>query len=101
MLFYDGSYDRPSCINGKSKGKLPSLCEAICLPLNQVECEIDHTNGDRRDARSANLQALHGHCHDAKTRGHRDYLPLGMRDQHQDTEERREAKVSRSVLEQR
>jgi RNA-directed DNA polymerase len=63
--------------------------------------EIDHRNGDRRDTRYANLQALHGHCHDAKTREHRDYLPLGMRDQHQDTEERREAKVSRSVLEQR
>ena len=63
--------------------------------------EIDHRNGDRRDSRYANLQALHGHCHDVKTREHRDYLPLGMRDQHQDTEERREAKVSRSVLEQR
>jgi hypothetical protein len=36
-----------------------------------------------------------------KTREHRDSLPLGMRDQHQDTEERREAKGSRSVLEQR
>src|SRR6266705_7171673 len=40
MLFYDGYYDRPSCINGKSRGELPSLCEAICLPLNQVECGI-------------------------------------------------------------
>ena len=47
--------------------------------------EADHRNGDRRDTRYANLQALHGHCHDAKTREHRDYLPLGMRDQHQDT----------------
>jgi RNA-directed DNA polymerase len=63
--------------------------------------EIDHMSGDRHDSRFANLQALHGHCHDAKTREHRDYLPLGMRDKHQDTEERREAKVSRSVLEQR
>ena len=62
--------------------------------------EIDHRNGDRRDSRYANLQALHGHCHDVKTREHRDYLPLGMRDQHQDTEERREANVTRAVLEQ-
>ena len=63
--------------------------------------EIDHISGDRGEARSANLQALHGHCHHAKTREHQDYVPLGMRDKHQDTEERREAKVSCSVLEQR
>ena len=63
--------------------------------------EVDHSNGNHRDARSANLQALHGHCHDAKTREHKDYLPLGVRDKHQDTEERREAEVSCSVLKQR
>src|SRR3989441_543792 len=63
--------------------------------------EVDHINADHRDARFANLQALHGHCHDAKTREHRDYLPLGVRDKHQDTEERREAKVSCSVPKQR
>jgi RNA-directed DNA polymerase len=63
--------------------------------------EVDHINADHHDSRSANLQALHGHCHDAKTREHRDYLPLGVRDKHRDTEERREAKVSCSVLEQR
>jgi RNA-directed DNA polymerase len=63
--------------------------------------EIDHINGDRRDARSANRQALHGHCHDAKTREYGDYLPLGMRDKHLNTEERRDAKVSCSDLEQR
>jgi RNA-directed DNA polymerase len=63
--------------------------------------EIDHINGDRRNARATNLQALHGHCHDAKTREHGDYLPHGMRDQHQDTEERSARKRARSVLEQR
>jgi len=63
--------------------------------------EIDHMNGDRRDARYSNLQALHGHCHDAKTRECRDYLPRGMRDKHQDTEERSARKRARSVLEQR
>ncbi len=63
--------------------------------------EIDHVNGDRRDARSSNLQALHGHCHDAKTRERGDYLPRGMRDKHQDTEERSARKRARSVLEQR
>jgi RNA-directed DNA polymerase len=62
--------------------------------------EVDHINGHHRDSRYANLQALHGHCHNAKTREHRDYLPLGMRDKHQDTEERREAKVSCAALEQ-
>ena len=62
--------------------------------------EVDHINGKHRDARSANLQALHGHCHNAKTREHRDYLPPGLRDKHQDTEERREAKVSCAALEQ-
>jgi len=63
--------------------------------------EIDHINGDRRNARASNLQALHGHCHDAKTREQRESLPRGKRDKPQDTEERREAKVSRAVLEQR
>ena len=42
-----------------------------------------------------------GHCHDAKTREQGDYLPPGLRDKHQHTEERREAKVTRAVLEQR
>jgi RNA-directed DNA polymerase len=63
--------------------------------------EVDHMSGDRRDSRSANLQALHGHCHDAKTREQGDYLPLSMRDKHQHTEERRDAKVSCSDLDQR
>ena len=63
--------------------------------------EVDHINGHHRDSRSANLQALHGHCHDAKTREQEDYLPPGLRDKHQNTEERREAKVTRAVLEQR
>jgi RNA-directed DNA polymerase len=44
--------------------------------------EVDHINGDRRNSRYTNLQALHGHCHDAKTRGHGDYLPTGMHDKH-------------------
>jgi RNA-directed DNA polymerase len=63
--------------------------------------EVDHINGDHRDARYANLQALHGHCHDAKTREWGDYLPPGMRDRHQGTEERRDAKVSCADLKQR
>ena len=63
--------------------------------------EMDHINGDRRDSRYDNLQALHGHCHDAKTREHGEYLPVGMRDKHQDTEERSARKRARSVLEQR
>ena len=63
--------------------------------------EIDHRNGDRHDARFANLQALHGHCHDAKTREHGDHLPRRMRAKHHDTEERCERKLSRPVLEQR
>jgi RNA-directed DNA polymerase len=62
--------------------------------------EVDHIHGTHRDSRYANLQALHGHCHDVKTREHRDYLPPGLRDKHQDTEERREAKATRAVLEQ-
>jgi RNA-directed DNA polymerase len=63
--------------------------------------EVDHVNGNHRDARSANLQALHGHCHDAKTRENRDYLPPGLRDKHRDTEERSARKRARSDLEQR
>ena len=63
--------------------------------------EVDHINGNHRDSRSANLQALHGHCHDAKTREQGDSLPPGLRDKPQNTEERREAKVTRAVLKQR
>ncbi len=63
--------------------------------------EVGHSNGHHRDSRSVNLQALHGHCHDAKTREQGDYLPPGLRDKHQNTEERREAKVTRAVLKQR
>ena len=63
--------------------------------------EVDHINGNHRDSRFANLQALHGHCHNAKTREHRDYLPPGMRDKHQDTEERSAWKQACSDLEQR
>ena len=63
--------------------------------------EVDHINGDRSDSRYANLQALHGHCHHAKTRECGDHLPLGMRDKHRNTEERRESKGSCADLEQR
>jgi RNA-directed DNA polymerase len=62
--------------------------------------EVDHISGDRQDSRSSNLQALHGHCHDAKTREQSEYLPIGMCDRHQDTEERSARKRARSVLEQ-
>jgi RNA-directed DNA polymerase len=65
------------------------------------QLEVDHVNGDRRNSRYTNLQALHGHCHDAKTREHAEYLPVGMRDQHQHTEERRDRKRSCAVLKQR
>ncbi len=65
------------------------------------QLEVDHINGDSRNSRYSNLQALHGHCHDAKTRDQEEYLPVGMRDQHQHTEERRERKRSCAVLEQR
>lgn len=44
------------------------------------QLEIDHINGNRRDSRYVNLQAFHGHCHDAKTREHGAHLPVGIRD---------------------
>jgi RNA-directed DNA polymerase len=65
------------------------------------QLEVDHISGHRRDSRYSNLQALHGHCHDAKTWAHGEYLPVGLRDTHQDTEERSARKRARSVLEQR
>jgi RNA-directed DNA polymerase len=65
------------------------------------QLEVDHISGHRRDSRYHNLQALPGHCHDAKTREHAEYLPVGLRDKHQDTEERSARKRARSVLEQR
>ena len=65
------------------------------------QLEVDHISGPRRDSRSNNRHALHGHCHDAKTRAHGESLPVGLRDTHQDTEERSARKRARSVLEQR
>ena len=63
--------------------------------------EIDHIDGNRKNSRQINLQVLHGHCHDVKTREKGEYLPMGMRDQHQNTEERSAGKLARSVLDQR
>jgi RNA-directed DNA polymerase len=68
---------------------------------HEDQVEVDHRNGDRKNSRYDNLQALHGHCHDAKTREQKEHLPVGMRDKHRHTEERREGKLSRAVLEQR
>ena len=65
------------------------------------QLEIDHINGEQRDSRYVNLQAIHGHCHDAKTRDQGEHLPVGMRDKHQSTEERRDRKRSCAVLKQR
>jgi 5-methylcytosine-specific restriction endonuclease McrA len=68
-------------------------CGLFFQPEDQIE--IDHSSGDRHDTRLANRQALHGHCHDAKTREHGDDLPRRMRAKHRDTEERGERKPSR------
>src|SRR6266705_1155537 len=40
MLFCGWYYDYASCINGKSRAELPLPYEAICLPLNPMECGI-------------------------------------------------------------
>jgi len=80
----------------------PGRCRSggRCFPQDD-RSESAHRHGDRRDTRSANRPALPGPGHAAKTREHRDALPLGMRDQPQATEERRAANVARAVLEQR
>jgi RNA-directed DNA polymerase len=109
---YDGDWVYWSMRQGRHPGVSPRL--AMLLKQQRGRCaycglffhsedriEIDHIDGDRRNARVTNLQALHGHCHDAKTREHGDSLPHGMRDQHQNTEERSARKRARSVLEQR
>jgi RNA-directed DNA polymerase len=109
---YDGDWVYWSTRQGRHPSASPRL--AKLLKTQHGRCrycglffqhddriEVDHMNGDRRDSRYANLQALHGHCHDAKTREHGDYLPPGVRDKHRDTEERRERKPSCAVLEQR
>src|SRR2546425_662343 len=109
---YDGDWVYWSTRQGRHPDVSPRLakllqqqrgcCRYCGLFFQQDDrIEVDHINGDHHDARSANLQALHGHCHDAKTREHGDYLPRSMRDQHQDTEERRARKRARAVLEQR
>ena len=82
----------------KQRGRC-RYCGLFCQHEDRIE--VDHIKGNHRDSRSATLQALHGHCHDAKTREQGDSLPPGVRDKHQDTEERRETKVTCAVLEQR
>jgi hypothetical protein len=59
MLFYGWSCDRASCINGKSRVELPSPSEAICLPLNPMECEKweDPVFAHHRSAVDAGLDA--------------------------------------------
>jgi RNA-directed DNA polymerase len=109
---YDGDWVYWSSRQGRHPSASPRL--AKLLKTQQGRCrrcglffqhddriEVDHIDGNRRDSRYANLQALHGHCHDAKTREHGDYLPSGMRDKHRDTEERRERKQSCADLDQR
>ena len=109
---YDGDWVYWSIRQGRHPSASPRL--ARLLKTQQGRCrycrlffqhddriEVDHINSDHKDSRYANLQALHGHCHDAKTREHGDYLPPGLRDKHRDTEERRERKPSCADLEQR
>ena len=82
----------------RQKGRC-AYCQLFFQHHDQLE--IDHINGDRKNSRLTNLQALHGHCRYAKTRENREYLPRGMRDKYQNTEERSARKRARSVLEQR
>jgi RNA-directed DNA polymerase len=101
---YDGDWVYWSTRQGRHPDASPKLAQLLkrqhgrcryCGLFFQHDdrIEVDHIDGDRRNSRYTNLQALHGHCHDAKTRESGDYLPPGLRDMHQDTEERREAKV--------
>jgi RNA-directed DNA polymerase len=109
---YDGDWMDWSTRQGRHANVNPRLAKllkhqrgrcrycGVCFQQDD-QIEMDPINGDHHDRRSANLQALHGHCHDAKTRAHGDDLPRSMRAKHQDTEERCERKPSRPVLEQR
>jgi len=109
---YDGDWVYWS----KRRGQYPTVSPRLAALLKQQsgrcaycglffhhadQLEIDHISGDRRDSRYVNLQALHGHCHDAKTRKQGEHLPGSMRDKHRNTEERSARKRARSVLEQR
>ena len=62
----------------KQQGGRCTYCKLFFHHADQLE--IDHSNGNRRDSRYVNLQALHGHCHDAKTREHGEHLPVDIRD---------------------
>src|SRR5712691_9048460 len=75
---YDGAWVYWSTRQGRHPNASPRL--AKLLKAQHGRCrycglffqhddriEVDHINGDRHNARYTNLQALHGHCHDAKT----------------------------------
>ena len=82
----------------RPQGRCPSC--GVCVH-HEAGMEMDPMHGERGKARARNLQALHGHCHEAHTRAPRASRPPGKRDKPQDTEERRDANVSCAVLEQR
>src|SRR5262249_1493465 len=74
---YDGDWVYWSTKRGWHPGLSPRLakllkrqqgrCPSCGLCFHHDDCiEIDYINGDRRNACESNLQALHGHCHDAK-----------------------------------
>jgi hypothetical protein len=61
-----------------------------------------HTRGSEAEVDGAiRPSTVTIHCHDAKTREHKEHLPAGIRDKHRHTEERCEGKLSCAVLEQR
>jgi RNA-directed DNA polymerase len=82
----------------RQKGRC-SYCGLYFQHDDQVE--VDHIDGDRKNSRYDNLQALHGHCHHAKTRDKMNISRWVCVTTHRNTEERREGKLSRAVLEQR
>ena len=89
---------RVATLRKKPPGRWAS-CGQDCHQDDQRE--VDHRNGERQHSRENNLQALHGPCHEAKPREHKESLPVGRHAQPQHTEERRDRKRSCSVLQQR
>ncbi len=113
---YRSPYDGDRVYWSARQGRYPTVSPRLATLLKKqkgrcAKCElyfqhddpleIDHIDGNRKNSRLINLQVLHGHCHDVKTREKGEYLPMGMRDQHQNTEERSAGKLACSDLEQR
>lgn len=92
-----GTYPGTSQITAKLLKAQEGKCNRCNLYFGSQDIiELDHINSNRKDHRYANLQLLHGHCHDSKHA--RKGVQEGTDNNSHTIEEPCDAKVSSTVL---